>query len=65
MRKSFLVCGIANALDGSQNHLIHCAKELPEMTVAYGLEETADSESDDPFESGSDSGSESESEGSG
>ena len=65
VRKSFLVCGIANALDGSQNHFIRCARELPDMTVAYGLEKSADvdsgSESDDPFDSDSDSGSEIES----
>ena len=52
--KSFLVCGISNALDGSQN-MIHCAKELPDMMIAYGLEKNAaadgGSESDDPFSS--------------
>ena len=31
VQKSFLVCGITNALDGSQNHFIRCAKELPEL----------------------------------
>ena len=57
IHKSFLVCGISNALDGSQNNLIRCAKELSEMTIAYGDEESAysESESDDPFGSGSDS----------
>ena len=57
IQKSFLVCGISNALDGSQNSLIHCAKELPEMAIAYGQQETVDSqsESDDPFESETDS----------
>ena len=65
IRKSFLVCGISNALDGSQNHFIRCAKELPDVAIAYGLEKSADtdsgSESDDPFDSDSDSGSEIES----
>ena len=63
--KSFLVCGISNALDGSKNHFIRCAKELPDMANAYVLEKSADrdsgSESDDPFDSDSDSGSEIES----
>ena len=49
------MCGISNALDGSQNNMIHCAKELPDMTIAYGLEKDAaaddGSESDDPFSS--------------
>ena len=53
--KSFLVCGISNALDGSQNNMIRCAKELPVMMIAYGLEKNAaadgGSESDDPFSS--------------
>ena len=58
------MCGISNALDGSQNHFIRCAcaKELPDVAIAYGLEKSADtdsgSESDDPFDSDSDSGSE-------
>ena len=53
--KSFLVCGISNALDGSQNNMIRCAKELPDMMITYGLEKNAaadgGSESDDPFSS--------------
>ena len=65
IRKSFLVCGIFNALDGSQNHFIRCAKELPDVAIAYVLEKSADrdsgSESDGPFDSDSDSGSEIES----
>ena len=63
IRKSFLVCGIANALDGSQNHFIRCAKELPDMTITYGLSENTtddESESDDPFASGSDTESKDE-----
>ena len=61
IRKSFLVCGISNALDGSENHMIRCAKELPDMTIAYGIEDTEDhpvdsgSESEDPFASDIDS----------
>lgn len=54
--KSFLVCGISNAWDGSQNDKIRCAKELPDMLIAYGLDKSSDnsSESDDPFSSESD-----------
>ena len=50
------MCGISNALDGSQNDFIRCAKELPEMSIAYGHEENADSESEseDPFDSADD-----------
>ena len=54
--KSFKVCGISNAIDGTENHFIHCAKELDQLKVAYELEneeeEIAD-ESEDPFHSGS------------
>ena len=47
---------ISNELDGSQNNMIRCAKELPDMMIAYGLEKDAaaaadGSESDDPFSS--------------
>ena len=48
--KSFLVCGISNALGGSQNQFIRCAKELPNLSIAYGL-------TTDP---GTDSGTESD-----
>ena len=59
VKKSFLVCGISNALDRSENHFVRGAKELHQLKVTYGLEEDAtdDSEDDDPFESGSDSDS--------
>ena len=36
--KSFLVCSVSNALDGSQNSIICCTKELPDMMITYGLE---------------------------
>jgi hypothetical protein len=44
VKKSFLVCGISNALDGTQNHLISCCKELPELQLPY-----VDEYNDDPF----------------
>ena len=44
VKKSFLVCGLSNALDGSENALIHCAKELPTMQLPY-----VDESDDDPF----------------
>jgi len=47
IKKSFLVCGVSNALDGSQNHIIRCAKELPTLSTAY----SSDSSDRDPFES--------------
>ena len=49
--KSFFVCGISNSLDGSENHMIRCAKELPNVPIAYGMEDTED----DPIDSGSES----------
>ena len=62
IQKSFLVCGISNALDGSENNLVHCAKEVDQLKVAYRLTEDEDAsdddlEADDPVESGSDSAS--------
>ena len=44
VKKSFLVCGLSNALDGSENALIRCAKELPTMQLPY-----VDESDDDPF----------------
>jgi hypothetical protein len=44
--KAFKVCGISNDLDGSENHLIRCTKELPEFVVPYGRAEESDEESD-------------------
>ena len=44
IKKSFLVCGLTNALDGSQNDLIRCAKELPDLQLPY-----VDESEDDPF----------------
>ena len=35
--KSFKVCGLSNALDGTENHLIRCTKELPEFSIPYGI----------------------------
>ena len=62
IRKSLLLCGISNALDSSQNGFICCAKELPEMSIAYGREKNADSESEseDPFDSAGDCETESD-----
>ena len=44
--KSFKVCGLTNALDGTESHLIRCAKELPEFTIPYGVS-AEESESDE------------------
>ena len=35
MAKSLKVCGISDNLDGSENALIHCAKELPALAMPY------------------------------
>ena len=34
--KTFLVCGISNQIDGSENHIIRILKELPNFTIPYG-----------------------------
>ena len=53
IKKSFVVCGISNKLDGTQNTLIRCSKELRNLSLCYGraskptTENTSDS--DDPF----------------
>ena len=36
MAKSFKRCGLSNALDGTENGLIRCAKELPDFNIPYG-----------------------------
>jgi hypothetical protein len=54
IKKSFKVCGISNALDGSKNAMIHCAGELPDLKIPYG---DTSSEPDDPFRSTSDDSS--------
>ena len=36
MAKALKVCGISNALDGSENRLIQCVKELPNFHIPYG-----------------------------
>ena len=50
VKKAFLVCGMTNSLDGSENGLIRCAKELPTLQLPYVNES-----SDDLFQSASDS----------
>jgi hypothetical protein len=52
--KAFKVCGISNALDGSENHFINCTKELVDITIPYGVDLDAE-DSDDPFQSEDDS----------
>ena len=56
--KSFKVCGISNNLDGFENALVHCAKELPAFTIPYGN----DNSDEDIFNSDSDSTSDSDDE---
>lgn len=48
IRKSFLVCGISNNLDGSVNDYIWVQEYLPQFVIPYG--ESAGSKSD-PFQS--------------
>lgn len=35
VKTSFLVCGITNSLDGSENYFVQCAKELEELQLPY------------------------------
>ena len=56
--KSFKVCGISNNLDGSENALVHCAKELPAFTIPYGNDDS----NEDIFNSDSDNTSDSDDE---
>ena len=44
---AFLVCGISNQIDGSENHIIWIPEELPNFTVPYGTSQ--DEEFYDPF----------------
>ena len=46
--KAFLVCGILNQIDGSENHIIRIPEELPNFTIPYGTRQ--DEEFDDLFE---------------
>ena len=50
--KSFKVCSISNALDGSENALICCAAELPGFTLPYAVA-YEDSDKDDIFDTNS------------
>ena len=47
VKKLFLMRGIANALDGSENGFISCVKELPNLQVSYMY---IDESNDDPFQ---------------
>ena len=49
VKKSFLVCGISNSLDGSEIQLIRVPAELPMLTVPYGAEEAEDESESDLF----------------
>ena len=51
VKKSFLVCGIINALDDSENGFICCAKELPNLQVLYIHESNVDPFQDELEES--------------
>ena len=42
VKKAFLVCGMTNSLDGSENGLIRCAKELPTLQLPYVNESSDD-----------------------
>lgn len=48
IRKSFLVCGISNNLDGGKNDYIRVQEYFPQFVIPYG--ESTCSESD-PFQS--------------
>ena len=45
--KSFKVCGISNTLNGSENGLLQCAKELPNFKIPFRM--SADESDEDIF----------------
>ena len=51
VRQSFKVCGISNLLDGSENGIIHCVKELPNFDIPYGSAAHSSEEEGDIFAS--------------
>ena len=59
IRKAFLVCGLSNKVDGSENHYIRCVTELS-VSVPYDDYEESESESDPFAESDSDQDSSNE-----
>ena len=56
VKKSFLVCGIANNLDGSENGLVRVPAELPSFKIPYGSS-TSDETESDPFQTSEDNDS--------
>ena len=46
-KKAFLVCGISNKLNDSENHLIQVQEDLPSFEIPYGKED----DDEDPFAS--------------
>lgn len=63
VQKSFKVCGIGNDLDGSENGIIRCAKELPHFHIPYGP--NASEEEGDIFDDSKSDGDTDDSEGDG
>ena len=57
IKKAFLICGLSNKVDGSENHFIRCAKELT-VALPYGESESEESDSGDPFADSDDESSE-------
>lgn len=58
IKRAFLVCVLSNKLDGSENHLIRCAKELA-VALPYGETEESELEGD-PFADSDEESSEGE-----
>jgi hypothetical protein len=54
VQKSFKVCGISNLLDGSENGIIRCVKELPNFDIPYGSAAHSSEEEGDIFASDGD-----------
>lgn len=44
IKKAFLIFGLSNKVDGSENHFIRCAKELT-VALSYGESESEESDS--------------------
>ena len=58
MKKSFLVCGIANNLDGSENGLVRVPAELQSFEIPYSTSSTSDETESDRFQTSDDSSEE-------
>ena len=58
VKKSFLVCGIANNLDGSEYGIVRVAAEIPLFGIPYSTSSSSDETESDPFQTSDDNSEE-------